>query len=419
MRNLIPTTEGANRVIGFAQREAQRLDHPQIDPAHLLLGLAMDTDGSGYRLLTSFGIDPKKLRLSVEQNLEPGEPLDEVEIEMSPRTRRVLKTAETEAQSFEQFGIESEHLLLALMRERAELPYKLLTESGVTYDKLRAKVDQMLAGKRMAQNATRAIGRVSDTINRSGVRRVPIQPSPIFLGICAATVIFAALMYFRIIPQIALIFFVIGGWVISLCLHEFGHAYVAYLGGDYEVYNKGYLTLNPIKYTHPVLSIVLPLVILLIGGLGLPGGAVYINRHLIRSRNMDSLISAAGPIANLICAIILFIPFITGLAYNNQNEHLEFWAGLALLAFLQVTSIFINLIPIPGLDGFGIISPFLPEHVLARLMPLYRFGFLILLVVMLSPLGTLFIGLVMGICSLFGLDPALALTGRTLFRFWT
>jgi Zn-dependent protease len=418
MRNLIPTTEAANRVIGHAQREAQRLDHSQIDPAHLLLGLAMDTEGSGYRLLTSFGIDPKKLRLSIEQNLEPGEPLDEVAIEMSPRARRVLKTAESEAQSFEQFGVDGEHILLALMRERAELPYKLLTESGMTYDKLRAKVDQMMAGKRMAQNATRAIGRVSDTLNRSGVRRVPIKPSPIFLAICAATAIFAALMYFRILPQVALIFFIIGGWVISLCLHEFGHAFVAYIGGDHEVYNKGYLTLNPLKYTHPLLSIVLPLAFLLIGGLGLPGGAVYINRHVIRGRHMHSLISAAGPIANLICAIILFIPFVTGLAYNNLNAHLEFWAAVGFLAALQIFSILLNLLPIPGLDGFGILSPYLPDHIVQRLMPLYRWGFIILLVIFLSPLGSVFWSVVMGICSIFNLDPSLAFTGSSLFRFW-
>lgn len=72
---------------------------------------------------------------------------------------------------------------------------------------------------------------------------------------------------------------VLGGWGVSLCLHEFGHAYVAYRGGDREVYFKGYLTLDPRKYTDPVFSIVLPLLILAIGGIPLPGGAVFINHH--------------------------------------------------------------------------------------------------------------------------------------------
>ena len=79
---------------------------------------------------------------------------------------------------------------------------------------------------------------------------------------------------------------VLFGWIFSLCLHEFSHALVAYYGGDYTVREKGYLTFNPLKYTHPVFSIILPLVFLLLGGIGLPGGAVYIERW--RSATMDS-----------------------------------------------------------------------------------------------------------------------------------
>ena len=42
------------------------------------------------------------------------------------------------------------------------------------------------------------------------------------------------------------------GWIFSLCLHEFSHSLVAYYGGDTTVREKGYLTFNPLKYTHPV-----------------------------------------------------------------------------------------------------------------------------------------------------------------------
>jgi len=51
--------------------------------------------------------------------------------------------------------------------------------------------------------------------------------------------------------------FVTVGWVFSVCLHEFGHALVAFRGGDYTVKDKGYLTLNPIRYAHPVYSLVM------------------------------------------------------------------------------------------------------------------------------------------------------------------
>ena len=78
--------------------------------------------------------------------------------------------------------------------------------------------------------------------------------------------------------------FVCIGWNISVCLHEFGHAIVAYWGGDTSVKDKGYLTLNPLKYTDINLSLTLPLISVLMGGIPLPGAAVYINHHRLRNR---------------------------------------------------------------------------------------------------------------------------------------
>ena len=97
------------------------------------------------------------------------------------------------------------------------------------------------------------------------------------------------------------------GWIFSLCLHEFSHALVAYLGGDYTVREKGYLTFNPLKYTHPLFSLILPLLFLVMGGIGLPGGAVYIERQRIRNRFVLSFMSLAGPLSNLLVAILLGI----------------------------------------------------------------------------------------------------------------
>ena len=148
------------------------------------------------------------------------------------------------------------------------------------------------------------------------------------------------------------------GWIFSLCLHEFSHAAVAYAGGDTTVREKGYLTFNPLKYTHPVYSIVVPLIFLALGGIGLPGGAVYIETWRLRSRAWKSAVSLAGPASNLLLAIVLGV--ILGAAPVSREG---IWPALSFLAFLQVSALILNLIPLPPFDGFGILEPYLPEGI--------------------------------------------------------
>jgi Zn-dependent protease len=152
------------------------------------------------------------------------------------------------------------------------------------------------------------------------------------------------------------------GWIFSLCLHEFSHALVAYNGGDTTVREKGYLTFNPLKYTHPVYSIVLPLLFLLMGGIGLPGGAVYIENWRLRSRGWISAVSLAGPAANFLLAIILGLVLRFG-----PVDRSGIWPGLAFLAFLQISAVVLNLIPLPPFDGFGAIEPYLPDSLRSAL----------------------------------------------------
>ena len=155
---------------------------------------------------------------------------------------------------------------------------------------------------------------------------------------------------------------VIVGWIFSLCLHEFSHAVVAYYGGDTSVREKGYLTFNPLKYTHPVYSILLPMIFLLLGGIGLPGGAVYIETWRLRSKRWESAVSLAGPASNLVLAVLLsillrFAPSPTG----------GIWPGLAFLALLQVMAAVLNLIPVPPFDGYRVLAPFLAPEVRVRI----------------------------------------------------
>ena len=75
---------------------------------------------------------------------------------------------------------------------------------------------------------------------------------------------------------------VLGGWVITLCLHEFAHAVVALAAGDTSVRARGYLTLNPARYTDVTYSVVIPIILLAVGGIPLPGGAVLVEPGRLR-----------------------------------------------------------------------------------------------------------------------------------------
>ena len=91
----------------------------------------------------------------------------------------------------------------------------------------------------------------------------------------------------------------------------------AYRGGDRSVRAKGYLTLDIRRYADLGLSLVLPVFFLLLGGIPLPGGAVWIDHGAIRSRAVRSLVSLAGPAANLVIGAVLaaavaFVPMPTG-----------------------------------------------------------------------------------------------------------
>jgi Zn-dependent protease len=177
---------------------------------------------------------------------------------------------------------------------------------------------------------------------------------------------------------------VMAGWVLSLCLHEFAHAVVAYFGGDTSVRDKGYLSFNPVRYTDPINSFVWPLVFLVLGGIGLPGGAVYVNRAALRGRGWDCAVSLAGPLANILLLVVLLVPFWLGLVDLDPDHTTIMWAAYAFLCQLQVMAFLFNILPVPPLDGFGAISAFWEPLARARAYALGQFTFVLLLMVLMS-----------------------------------
>lgn len=166
---------------------------------------------------------------------------------------------------------------------------------------------------------------------------------------------------------------VVIGWVISVCFHEYAHALVAYIGGDKSVKSKGYLHFNPFAYTDIRLSVILPTLFILIGGIGLPGASVQIRTEQLRHKYWSSLVSAAGPVATFLFALGL-VALIKSDMLSDTLLYSFSW-----LVNIEIVVLILNLLPIPGLDGFGIIEPFLSRSMQASLRPYYKHGFIILI----------------------------------------
>ncbi len=151
-------------------------------------------------------------------------------------------------------------------------------------------------------------------------------------------------------------------WIFSLCLHEYFHARVAFAGGDYTVRDKGYLSFNPLHYMNPVQSILWPVAAMMVGGFALPGGAVWIETWRLRSKGWRSAVSLAGPAANVVMCLVLGLPFAFK-DFSGGESTGAVWPILAICCELQACAVVLNLLPIPGLDGFGAIAPWLPRDV--------------------------------------------------------
>ena len=210
--------------------------------------------------------------------------------------------------------------------------------------------------------------------------------------------------------------FVVAGWVVSLCLHEFGHAATAYFGGDRAIAKTGYLDLDPMRYTDPLLSIILPIAYILIGGFGLPGGAVYINTGRLRAKGWIAAVAAAGPAMNL-----LFLLVVAGL-YGELVAHggtVDLAAGLGVLALFQATAIVLNLLPVPGLDGFGILQPYLPRHLVQRASEIGAGAFFVLfLLIWLTPVGGALFRVALDITSALGINAAAVAIGFRMLKLF-
>jgi Zn-dependent protease len=258
----------------------------------------------------------------------------------------------------------------------------------------------------------------------SSGRRPGHRISGVFLGIVAVAVtggVAAWTGYGN--ARFAVFVFVLASYFAVLCIHEFGHAYAAHRAGDRAIAARGYLDLNPLRYLNPVLSIILPVFYLVIGGLPLPGGAVLVDRSAARKRWQASLISASGPLGNVVfagiamAAVAIAAPTDFDMFYG---PHAAFWSGVSFFAYIQVAVALLNLIPVPGLDGYGIIEPYLRYETRRGLEPIRQYGVLLVLLLLFvfPPVRDGFATGVNSILSACGQPPAGPALGQLNFMFW-
>jgi Zn-dependent protease len=167
--------------------------------------------------------------------------------------------------------------------------------------------------------------------------------------------------------------------LIAFTIHELSHAVTADYLGDPTPRRQGRITLNPLAHLDPIGTLML-----LISGFGW-AKPVMVQPAYLRGnpRTSMGIVAAAGPLSNLLMAIVAAIPLRLGLVDLTTTSGSTTIPSLSFLlfqfVFINLILLFFNLIPIPPLDGFKILTAVLPAEMAYRLRPLEQYGFMILL----------------------------------------
>ena len=174
----------------------------------------------------------------------------------------------------------------------------------------------------------------------------------------------------------------------AITVHEVAHGWVANKLGDPTARMLGRLTLNPIKHIDLVGTIIIPGILLLLGGFifGWAKPVPITWQNLKNPRRDMALVALAGPISNLLMALIWALILKLGLSLHPQTSILGLFlasmggAGIAINLMLMI----LNLIPLPPLDGSRVVASFLHGRLALAYGQLERFGFWILLILLVT-----------------------------------
>ena len=165
--------------------------------------------------------------------------------------------------------------------------------------------------------------------------------------------------------------------VFSMMLHELAHGGVAYLLGDETAKEDGRLTLNPLKHLDPFMSVILPLMSYLLGGVVFGGAKpVPVNPYKLKGREWGmALVAVAGPLTNFVLALASFLVLeLTGVGQESEILYTILYEML----FVNLGFGVFNLIPIPPLDGSRVLYVLMPDGVREFMNKMERVGIYII-----------------------------------------
>ena len=133
-------TERTRDALTLAQDEARRLGHAYIGTEHVLLGILRRTDSIGAQILAGAGVQLDTVRSAVEQTIGRGQATGDGERPLTPRLKRVFDLAVKEAKALDHDYVGTEHLVLGILGEGEGVAALILSERGVTAERVRADV---------------------------------------------------------------------------------------------------------------------------------------------------------------------------------------------------------------------------------------------------------------------------------------
>ncbi|MGO8670044.1 MAG: Clp protease N-terminal domain-containing protein [Capsulimonadaceae bacterium] len=367
-------TEPARRVVFYAQEEA-RLGQNYVSTEHLLLGLLREPGNAASRILNQMEVSPGNIAMAVERMVERGSSPPGKDMQLTPRGKLVIDLAYDEAKRMGNNYLGTEHLLLGMMREADGVAGRVLAGLGADLDRTRQAVVELHAlmppeqvpppsGPAVAARRPSTLERMKQkggilgalasgllVLAKIGAPVLAVLAKLKFLVIFGKLLLTGGSMFLSIfLWSYAFGWPMAIGFVLSIFVHECGHAFAGRLRGI------------------PISGMVfVPFM-----------GAVVVHARGGKSVVEDAFIGIMGPVFGTLYGVGCVLVFFT--------THNPFWLALASMVFF--INLF-NLAPTVPLDGGWIIPVFSPKAMvlgLVLLVPIciYSHNYLILLLGLLS-----------------------------------